>query len=48
MTTEAMSTQKRRYSRPTLITYGTMVTLTRNGPGSRPENKKSRSKNKRV
>ena len=48
MTIAARETVKRPYTRPILISYGTMVSLTRNGPGSRPENKKSRSKNKRV
>lgn len=45
---EARLSQKRPYSRPTLITYGTMTALTKNGHGSRPENKKSKSKNKRA
>jgi len=48
MTTEIESAQKRPYSRPTLIAYGSMVALTMNGTGSRPENKKSNSKNKRA
>lgn len=48
MTTESEPAQKRPYSRPTLITYGSMLTLTRTGTGSRPENKTSNSRNKRV
>ena len=48
MTIEAAAAPKRVYSRPTLISYGTMVSLTKNGTGSRPENKESYSKIKRV
>lgn len=48
MPIEAIPAQKRRYTTPTLIDYGTMVALTKNGMGSRVENKKSNSKNKRA
>ena len=48
MTVEAIAAQKRPYTPPILIDYGTMAALTRNGMGSVPENKTSYSKNKRA
>ena len=48
MSVDTMPAQKRPYARPTLIFYGTMQEVTKNGHGSRPENKDSDSKNKRV
>jgi len=48
MTIEIAAPPKRPYSPPTLISYGTMASLTKNGTGSRPENKDSYSKNKRA
>ena len=48
MTSESGQARKRFYASPVLVNYGTMVALTKNGTGSRLENKKSRSKNKRA
>lgn len=38
---------RRAYAQPTVTNYGSMLALTRNGFGSRPENKDSETRNKR-
>ena len=47
MSDVAIPAPKRVYSSPTLIEYGSMAELTKNGTGSQLENKTSFSKNKR-